>query len=541
MKSKRFLGLVLAGVLAASFCGALTGCKEPVRDDEQFLEISDTALGYGSDWLDAVAEAFVNDPQIREKYPEVDVKVNVNTEASYAKTDVESQTATADLYFATTSNTASLNLDGEGNSSYYEELTDLYEENVWGEETTMGDKVLSSMKDLYKVQKEDGTDGYWAIPYVAGTMGILYNKTQFAALGIEELPVTTKELSDLCDYLVNEKQKTPFVFSTKVNYWTTSVWLQWWAQYEGEENYDNFFRGNYYDEEEGRMKNGPEVFNQTGRLRALETMYSLIGVGENETANPNNHKRVNTMSWTQAQSAFLLGEGLMMVNGDWFINEMASAAAEGVTDDFGMMRLPVISSVTETLEDTSMKDETLAEIIRAVDAGAEYADVSRTGVSENDFKKIKEARNILVPLGGHVAFIPVYAQAKELAKDFLKFMASDDCCKIFYEKTGGSSPAFQYDVETKDPELYSSFMTMQKERIEMSKSAVYVWDFSGGYPTNYYGGLIPLQASNRMLEAYFVAQNEKDRRTPQSIFDAEKEYWTVSQWKNMMESSGMGI
>lgn len=69
MKSKRFLGLVLAGVLAASFCGALTGCKEPVRDDEQFLEISDTALGYGSDWLDAVAEAFVNDPQIRENIP----------------------------------------------------------------------------------------------------------------------------------------------------------------------------------------------------------------------------------------------------------------------------------------------------------------------------------------------------------------------------------------------------------------------------------------------------------------------------------------
>lgn len=530
MTRKSWIGVFLSVIMLTSSL-TFTGCKKKIRDDEQFLEINITAQGYGSDWLYAVVDAFKNDAQVREKYPELDVDVSITTETSFAITDIESESTTADLYFAAEKNSSRLNLDDDGVSPYFEELTDLYELNVWGEETTMGDKMGSSLRDLYLIQKPDGSNAYYCMPYVAGTMSLLYNKTQFDRLG-RSLPVTTDELLQLCNDISG--QTVPFVFSTKINYWTTSAWLQWWAQYEGVKNYDNFYRGIYTDGD-GRNKYSPEVFSQLGRLRSLETIYSLIGVEDGQQTNPNNHARVSTMTWMQAQSAFLLGESLMMMNGDWFANEMTSAAEEGITDDFGMMQLPVISSIVEQLEDKNMQDSTLAAVIRAIDSGATEYD----GMSENDFARIREARNIMLPPGGEVAFIPAYAKAKELAKDFLRFFASDACCELFYENTCGASPAFKYDIETKNPELYESFYTMQRERIQMSKNAIYVMDFFGGYPTNYFGGLVPLQTENRMIEQLFVSQNEKDRKSPMEIYTSEQDYWTLTRWNNMLEASGI--
>ena len=69
-----------------------------------------------------------------------------------------------------------------------------------------------------------------------------------------------------------------------------------------------------------------------------------------------------------------------------------------------------------------MSDETLAEVIRAVDAGkTEYA-----GVSANDFARIKEARQ-MISCGtmNHSVAIPKNAKNIDNAKAFLVFMVSD--------------------------------------------------------------------------------------------------------------------
>ena len=64
-------------------------------------------------------------------------------------------------------------------------------------------------------------------------------------------------------------------------------------------------------------------------------------------------------------------------------------------------------------------------------------------------------------------------------------------------------------------------------------------DFFGGYPTNYFRGLVPLQTENRMIEQLFVSQNEKDRKSPMEIYTSEQDYWTLTRWNNMLEASGI--
>lgn len=118
----------------------------------------------------------------------------------------------------------------------------------------------------------------------------------------------------------------------------------------------------------------------------------------------------------------------MMITGSWIANEMKGA---GSTDDFDLMKTPVISSITDKLT-TVKKESELRKVITAIDAVtdgekdiAEYQDgenykVDGLSVSAADWTYIRLARNSIASnYSGEGMFIPTYSNAKEGAKQFM--------------------------------------------------------------------------------------------------------------------------
>ena len=525
--NKRIFGISLAGVLAAGTAFSAAGCKKKTDNSENTLEIYAAEFGYGYEWLNAEIEAFKNTDWVKEKYPNLNIPaVKHNSTRSYAIDRImQGETNTIDLFFAVASGADKYESTYGNNQPYFENLTSVYSAIVPGENVTFAEKLDDNFLKMNTFVKLSGETSYYSVPWVSGMQGMLYNKTMFDELNLSE-PRTTDELSALCAKLV-VAGKTPFIFTSRENYWTCMMFLIWWAQYEGIENYCNFYQG--IVEEDGVKSYSKDVFKQTGRLRSLETVESLI-----KYPTENIHSDVNTLSFTQAQAKFLLRQGAMMPNGDWFETEMTKTAKQdNITDVFTFMKTPVISSIVEKLEDKNMSDETLAAAVSAVDNG----ETGAAGVSANDFATIRAARKLILPVGNHTAMIPAYSTAKEAAKDFLLFLATDKANETFIRATNGASMPFKYDVAEKNAELYASLPEMQKTRLKLQSDAVYMLN-ENTWPGVYYGGIARFTGARTGIESLFTAKSESDRKSALQIYNEEIAWWDDNRWDGVLTNMG---
>lgn len=549
---KKVLATVLAlGVLAPTAIG-FTGCKKKVADDENTLQIFISDFGYGTDWLDDMIDEFKKQDWVKDKYPNLNIPTpDSNSERTYPaeRMITDGKTNTYDLLFACDSATANYDkTDGSGNP-YFEDLTSVYQSKVPGEgditfAEKMDDNILVNMQYTTKANKKT----YYSVQWVNGYMGLLYNQTLVNnKLGENyELPKTTIQLESMAKTLKG-KGVTPFISSTKSGYWN-QVAYTWWVQYEGMDRYEDYWLGvNEYDETTS------DNFKQLGRLRSLETLESLIGVSKGY-----NHEEVNTLEFTAAQSKYLLGEAVMMPNGDWFENEMRSNYEEDKNHyDIRFMQMPVISSIVETMDlythekayteltdaEKSAYDSKLAAIIAVVDADGTLAD-AQAAVAEltpDDFNKVQEARRIVYSVENHEGYIPAYATGKEIAKDFLLFMATDKGIETFMNATNGASTAFEYDVETKSPSLYASFSNLQKSRAAIAAKGIVPFQATTSRLV-YWGGLTYYSISNA-LEPFFTAQNSADRKTAYEIYYNDINYYINKNngdyWNELLSRAGI--
>ena len=107
-----------------------------------------------------------------------------------------------------------------------------------------------------------------------------------------------------------------------------------------------------------------------------------------------------------------------------------------------MIKMPIISSIVNTLENKNMTDAELSAVIDAIDAG----ETSYPGVSQKDFDRLVEARRMVYSATfDHCIGVPAKAKNKELAKEFLKFMASDMGQAIYAKHLNGLSMAYGYE------------------------------------------------------------------------------------------------
>ena len=524
---RHFLGVSLACVLAASTVLSAGGCKQKTDNSENTLEIYAAEFGYGYEWLNDMIAAFQEADWVKEKYPNLNIPaVKHNSNRSYAIDRImQGETNTIDLFFAVTSGTDKFESTYGNGNPYFENLTSVYTAKVPGEERTFAEKMDANFLKMNTYTTLKGEETYYSVPWVAGMQGMLYNKTLFTELNLTE-PNTTNELYELCEKLVDAGQ-TPFIFTSKENYWTCMMFLIWWAQYEGIDDYCNFYQG--IVEEDGVKSYSKDIFKQTGRLRSLEVIEDLITYPTDFI-----HDDVNTLSFTQAQAKFLLRQGAMMPNGDWFETEMTKTAEQdNITDVFTFMKTPVISSIVETLEDKTMSDKTLSDVVAAVD----NEQTSYPGVSENDFAAIKAARRLILPVGNHTAMIPAYSTAKEAAKDFLLFLATDKANEVFIKSTNGASMPFDYDIESKNPALYASLPEIQKTRLALQAESVYMLN-ENTWAGVYYGGIARFTGARTNIESLFTAKSEKDRKTARKIYDEEIEWWDDNRWDSVLTNMG---
>ena len=542
-KSTRVASLLGAGVMAASLFG-FAGCG--VSNDDQTLQMFIGDFGYGTAWLDAIVENFKQESWVKEKYPDLKIpKPQKNSERVYPLDQITSGKTSIDLFFAGTCQPYYYSMMGSNGKSYFENLDSLYDTKVIGEDITFGEKMNSRFRENYQV-KVGGTPGYYSAPWGQGPWGLFYNRAAVTEkLGADyAMPTTTNGLLQMCEDLkAGPNAKVPFVFCAAEDY-QLFIAQTWWAQYEGSENYARF----WYGVDENDMLNPDEFvpMRQKGKLRALETLEALIGKDSG-----NSHEYVNTMSFTMAQTRLLEGDGVMQVNGDWICNEMSTITDEEMLSGIMMMQTPVISSIVERLSfygtEKDYNDLTAAEkkgyddklqaIVAEVDAGATVSAVK--GVSAADFAIVKEARQMVNIVIGHDILIPSYSTAKDLAKDFLLYMVSDKSLNTYVKVTNGCQLAYDYDLETKDPELYNGLSEMHKEKIKMLKNSV-VKPFEEFFELNYIG-MVRAFPSYDNLSACFTSASSRDYHSAREIYNADIDYYAKNgayNWKQALSRIG---
>ncbi len=537
---KKVFTFILAALIAVS-TGALVGCRPKIANDENTLEIYFLNAGYGDQFIKDLASAF------EAKNEGVTVECWGDDLDQTAALLQSGTTNTVDL-FVVGGNMNSYAIRGENVHPDYDVILENIDEVMETEEN--GVKLKDKFINDAIPKQIDGH--YYSFSWAVGATGLIYNKSKFDILAQSNpaiaVPNTTDELVQLCEEIKKAKE-IPFVFSVSTNYWEYMTRI-WYMQYEGAKNVENFFLG---------IDNGAysrDIFLQQGRLESLEALNALINHDLG-----NNHDNVNLMNFAQSQAQLIAGNGLMMVNGDWLENEMRNVADEDQNKfEFRMMKPPVVSALSAKLSyweeagtfaeaSETMSAAKRAEYNEKLSAIIDYVDGTVAEkpafATDDDIEIVRNARNVGYTIGGnHTVGIPVYATAKELAKEFLKFMLSDEGYRIYFDATMGNQLPIKYDLEN-DEERWNSMSAFAKSRYETTIANPDYENLMTTYgttPLTTLGGLALWVGEGQYAEEYFATRDKKHYKTPYELYINEYENeWTVEKFNLMLQNAGIDV
>ena len=508
---KRVLSLVLASamVLTTVGCGVKgfgKGGNSTESNGGKEVLLKYWNAGNGDAWLKDLIQAF----NAKQSDWNVVLEASASQEGvkvAFGKEDIDE----ADIYNGP---------NGSGDIQYLETLDDLLECTADGDSKTIGEKYNQAYLDI-----ERASDGhYYGLNVKLGSPGIVYNTKLFAKAGIDTIPRTTNELVIACEKML-DAGVTPWIHFKSGGY-NDRLTTLWWAQYDG---YD-YYRNNFTQLQVDGLTSKEVIMKKDGRFKALEALEKLI-TKETVLAGSNSYDHITS------QTMFLNQDIGMMTNGTWLSNEM-----EDNLDDYRMMKTPVISSITEKLE-TVKKDTDLRKLITAIDAvtegtakeedykqGSQYV-VEGITVSETDWKYVKSARNMAYSDSTSVNFyIPKYAAEKEGAKEFLKFVLSDEGIKITqkYLHNKSALSLCEGEVDT------SNWNEFEKSALKVADSAEHLVIPVGNKAAH------PV-FSQYMTDAFavvqyvakFCAANDEDKQTAEEVW-ASIEQKFEDLWKQWM-------
>lgn len=533
-RKRRLHGITYCLLAAISVCGLFSGCTGPGgKNDPDTLRIQIYYGGYGTKWLQ---EDMVK--LYQEKYPDQKVDVRVVYKQSDALEELKSGASTTDLYFARGDMFRFViqptNLFGTQYETLIEDITDIYNEVLPGESVTMKEKMDESFSEYAGVEKADGTH-YYTAPWAIGQNGLIRNN----AIWKEEwgTPRTTDELFDVLDKIKSEGNY-PIIFSLNEGQYWDAFYHIWFYQYEGYQNYLNFFNG---IDALGR-ENQPEIFLYEGKLESMKVVSRIL--------NPDNGywdtSRCGSISFTSAQQYFLDGtyNNPLTCNADWMNYELIDGGNSSSDINVEMIKTPVVSALGTKL---GITDKTLAEIVDYVDGTTDAAPSfsSTEGyTNEEVIDRVREARGMNPTSSSmHNAWIPIYARNKDAAKRFIQLMATDEGIETFVKATCGYLLPYKYDYSTLES-VMSPFIKSTNEKIIASFASqedderiipVYIsksrlWAL-GGLSVN--GNNL-----NGSIISRFCAINPADRKTAEQIF--EEDYNGVkSRWSSYLAVAGL--
>ncbi|MBQ8320504.1 MAG: hypothetical protein IJX81_06450 [Clostridia bacterium] len=513
MKTKKILALALcattlgAGVLSGAACG-----EQPVVSDGKTVNVAVVSGGYGTTWLNKLAEKF------EKAYEEEGYKINVLTPRNNLKNDTAlsemrlgSKTG-VDLYL-----TAGIYLDAVLDEDYgvcVENLNDVYNNGAINfdgsvEATPIKDKVSENQYYLLK----EGNDWY-KFHYFTAPLGIVANTKILAEYGITELPRTTNELFEAYDaiyYGANGVEGTkdtgvyPTVWAGDNAYgYPYNGALDMLCQLMGKEAFeDDFFTLNsvlelddmtqgysVYEKYDDYYKACIEVF-----LQQYDVVYSVLGSA--------------SQRHDQAHAQLVRGNAAFMSDGAYFFNEVRANFSTRL-NDIRMMQTPMISYLGVDLKldgtgtDEEKCDEILSYMTKLVDEGKTNAEIETmtetqfagVDISQTQVEKIVAARGVGATSYQADGYITKGSPMKDVAALFLRMMASQDAADLWseyglmsaYEKSGKTEYDYQFLKDAADIHnantnqlFYSSTYGLRKA---MATSVAFGDYFSASMVTN---------------------------------------------------------
>ena len=537
VKAVALLLAAASAVLPAASCG-----KKKIADTPDTVEVLIYDAGYGIDWFKEAKTRFE---------AKTDYKVEYNTVSS--ENNIESM-----IRSGASNNTVDLFIVGESFSRYIyagnkmvsgyeyclEPLDEVLAYTPEGESKTLGEKMWKSYVAPFKseiIEGDDIEEHYYSLPWASGFSGIFYNKKIFTEAELTKEPRTTEELAEYCATL--KSKCTPIIHSSDSGYWEY-LFNAWWAQYETLHGIDNFYNGKINDAAIPDAAASMGIFDQKGIKASLQAISSLIDPASGYT-----DEVVESYDFVTAQARFITGQAAIMPNGDWLENEMKKLSVD--TSNIMPMTTPVISAISDKLsywdkdgayaditltaaEKTSY-DEKLRALVDYVDGAAQLPSYADEATVKADAAIVAEARKTNYSIGNlHSVAIPVYATAKEGAKEFLKFMYSDEILSVYMQTTSGALLPFDYDFKN-DPS-YAELSDFAKKKLEILSTSNLML-MPNYYPSAYIGGLAPVSRS-APYEILLGSRDSKTRTSVDKLLEHTKNYFS-SRMGKLLSDSGL--
>lgn len=500
---------ILTGAVALLFLGVyIFGWSGiDIKLSANTIWISIIKGGYGTEYIKELAKAYQQIRPEADFYFEEKANLDVLVETSLK----DERNNKRDLYYASSfgfQKYASGAVTGESGNILLKDLTDLYDSNPYNENKTIREKYRA---EFLPYTEYDGKN--YIMHWAHGPCGLVYNKTLFEQNGWE-LPKTTDELIELTAKIklanlktADNKKVYPFAWAgdNASNYWQylSSVW---WAQYQGEKGFEG--QGSYEDfwefEYDSSLAEGYKVYEQEGRLKALEVMESLL-------RSRSNNYDPNAINWSHidAQQNFLLGRAAMIPTGDWMENEMKELQ---LYLEIGLMETPVISSLQTRL-------------------GLTDADWEQALTTPGSNADIDYAQGLMYNVGINLEMvIPSYSDKIDLTYDFLRYMYSDEGMAIFL-RTSGSSLPLKFIDDSKIPDGMSGFV---EDKLRIDEKVQYIM-LKRTHPLGY---IKRLRGYEKVWPMENALANRLSPKSAQEIYLEEIEY-AKANWADWLSFSGL--
>ena len=434
---KKSLFLSLAAIMFA-----LTACNNSGSKSNK-IKISCVQLGYGTEWLTTLTKAYTEKTGVEFAYTEVVGQAGNNN----LDNNLRSLSGNTDIYGLRPGSFHELLYRGKittGGVTYdhaFEPLTDIYNQEYENEtgNNTISKKIDPIFKDYVTIDDE-----MYALPWANGFLAFVRNLDVWEKLGYrpEEYPRTTDELFEMMDEInatiattgdSKLKNVAPMIYCAEDEYYT-SIIGSWFAQYEGPEVMEKFYAGRNPD-----GKRGPDMFTYDGISETLKVLSNILQYDKSTGRYKYQHINSKKLSFTQMQNYFLAGDAAFCVNGTWLEVENPKARESNI--DY--VKIPLVSSIVnnEKLHKKYTEDE-LRTLVSFLDAHIEEGD--NEGLPSvydiDDVEFIRKSRNTGSYMRcdyDHLFIVPSWSNKKAEAKEFLRWMYSDEALQLFFDKMNG--------------------------------------------------------------------------------------------------------
>lgn len=526
----RLLAIVTGVVCTLTAFG---GCnkKGQVDDSDKTLEVYFYNAGYGKKWFDEMETIF-------EERTDYEIEVKETTAGAEIESMIKAggDNTTADLFIVGEPWSRYVALGAKAVSGYdvcLEPIDDVYKSELEGEGLTIEEKILDVHKkyNSYEVlENGEYVEHYYSMPWATGYNGLFYNKTIFERAGLTHAPRTTDELIANCETLQNEiddKDFYPIMQSAMDEYIEYTVYV-WWSQYSTLKGWENFYSAKVNDTAIPDPVSSMGIYDDKGMYASLKVMEELYA-----PANGYVDKLSESYDYTTAQAKFLKGLGAIMPNGCWLENEMKTASSSADFTGIVPMKTPIVSAISDKLSywgesdsyykanlNSTKRAEYDAKLMALVDYVDGVTTTLPSGTTQADADIVAAARKVANVMQTLTMAIPAYATAKDAAKEFMKFFATNEAIEIYVENTNASASPFKFDYESWDG--YANASEFAKVRFELLNNST-AFTHAHKFPAAYAGGL------PSKVKKYSLAFGSQDASTRLTADE-----W-VQQLKNIAE------